>query len=221
MATINAAAAWSDKLCREKSLSWIPDFGNEASPPGLDGTRQYRNSNGGGLWRARFNGEQLRHKRRGPLADDQVLAWFAQEAVLQGGKTPVDVPLLLCAYVPRADAAATVIATIGATLAGAVSGRVVLTHSGDLVAGMHFSVFDATTYGWRLHRIYSVAAVGGHATWRDIVFWPRLRFTIADATTLEFDHPKCVMRLAASDSMDLELSMRVRGEPSAEFVEAF
>lgn len=211
--TIPSAAPWDTLLRREKSLSWIPDFGNESSPRALDGTQQFRNT-GTDKWRARFSGEQLRKK-------EEVLAWMGQEILLRGGATPCDVPSLLCRYVPRQDVATTVIASVGIMAAGAVSGRVVLTHAGELKAGMHFADYDAVKYGWRMHRIDSVSAVGGQPAQRDITFWPRLRFAIADAHTLEFDEPRCVMRLAASDSMDLELSMRKRGEPSAEFVEAF
>jgi hypothetical protein len=38
---------------------------------------------------------------------------------------------------------------------------------------------------------------------------------------LEFDQPKCLMRLASPDAMALTLDMRRFGEPSASFVEWF
>lgn len=215
MATITDAEQWPEELERERSLRWTPDFGNEAGPPALDGTRQYRNTNGGGLWRAAFNTVQLRSR-------PQVLAWLATEALLQGGKTPIDVPLLLCQLQPRtADHTPIVITASGGWAAQAMSGRVDLENAGTLTPGMHFSDYDATIYGWRLHRIMTVSAAGsgGGPNMRDITFWPPARFAVADNHQLEFDEPRCVMRLEGT--MDVELEMRRRGDPSVEFIEAF
>jgi hypothetical protein len=79
--TIPSAMPWpSALLCRERSLQWIPDYGHEASPPALDGTRQFGSSNGGGLWRAMLNGVQLR-------TPEHVKAWLAFEIQLRGGMT--------------------------------------------------------------------------------------------------------------------------------------
>lgn len=214
MATIVAAEQWPEILRRERVLSWRPDFGNEAGPPALDGSRQYRNSNGGGLWRASLQAVQLRRR-------EHVLAWLGTEVLLRGGMTPVNVPLMFYSLTPRMDVATTVITAVGAMAARAVSGRVDLEHAGTLSAGMHFSAYDVTTYGWRLHRLSSVAAVGGQPTQRDIAFWPPLRFAVADNYAFEWDNPRCVMRLAASDVMDVELEQRKRGDPSAEFEEAY
>jgi hypothetical protein len=215
MATIISAAQWSSLLRRERALKWTLDWNNEAGPAALDGTRQYGNSTGGPLWRAAYLGEQLRTR-------EQVLAWMAQEAVLRGGATPVDVPSLLCGYKPTPDdGAPIVIAAVDGWAARAVQGRITLTHAGELIAGMHFADYDATTYGWRMHRIATVAAVMGHGLQRDITFVPPARFAVADGHALEFDEPRCVMRLAASDSMDVELELRKRGNPNAQFVEAF
>lgn len=215
MATIPAALAWPATLERERSLRWSPRFGNEHSPPTLDGTVQVRNANGGGLWEAAFGTEQLRTKA-------QVLAWQAIEAEAQGGLQPIDVPLLLCAQRPRpTDLSAIVITAVGVMAARDISGRVDLENAGELVAGMHFADYDATTYGWRLYRIASVAAVVGQPTQRDIGFWPPLRFAVADNHAFEFEAPRCVMKLASSDVMDLELDLRKRANPSVTFIEAF
>lgn len=216
MATLISARQWRSVIrCRERSLSWMPDFGNEASPPGLDGTRQYRSSNGGGLWRATLTAVQLRTR-------EQVLAWFATEVLLKGGMEPIDVPLLLDRYQPQLEAGTSIAvrAIMGGWPARAVTGRVTTEGTTTLEAGQHFSVYDATTYGWRLHRIAVVAATEFPERF-DLTFWPPTRFVVADDQPLEIDDPHCVMRLASSDAMDLDLERRVRGEPSVSFVEAY
>jgi hypothetical protein len=215
--TIPAAAAWPAVLKRERSLTWKPDFGNEASPPALDGTRQYRNTNGGGLWRASFQNFQL-------MTREQVLAWEGTEVLLRGGMTPVDVPF--CGYrLRRSNPASPVtLKSTGGWAARAVNGRVTVGNaSGDLVGGIHFSDDDGGSggvYGWRLYRIDSIVANISPGVF-DITFWPPARKAVANNHPLEIEDPKCVMRLAASDSMDLALELRRRGNPNAEFVEAF
>lgn len=221
--TIPAAASWPAVLKRERSLSWKPDFGNESSPPALDGTRQYRNTNGGGLWRASFLNFQL-------MTREQVLAWEGTEVLLRGGMTPVDVPH--CAYRPRRINPAVAIvakAQIGGWAARAISGVIAIAHADSLIAGMHFADYDASVYGWRLYRVETAVAgetfldtgVGAGFTLYSVTFWPPARKAVADNHTLEIEDPKCVMRLAASDSMDVALELRKYGNPNAEFIEAF
>ena len=214
--TIISALQWSEALrCRERSLQWTPDYGHAASPPALDGTQQYGSSNGGGLWRCTLNGVQLR-------STAQIKAWLALEIQLRGGKVPIDVPLFLWVYQPKPVVGASVdIAAVGGWAARAIGGTVVLNDADGLEPGQHFSDYDATIYGWRMHRIESVSAVGGQPTQRYITFWPPARFAVADTHALEFDEPRCVMRLAGSGSMDLDLDLRKRGNPNAELVEAF
>ena len=207
-ATIIAPESWPDTLRREKALSWIPDFQNQAGPQGLDGTRQYRNTNGGGLWRCHFNGEQLFHV-------EHVRSWLGMEVLLRGGITPVNVPLMLWRYQPAPGAAIT---SVGGWAARAITGTI---HSAATIPlpGMHFSDFDGTTYGWRLHRIASAVAAGSDNY--TVTFWPPARFAVVNGHALETENCKCVMRLATTDSMDIELEQRRRGNPNAEFEEAF
>lgn len=215
--TIIDAAEWLPELTdRERSASWVPDFQNQAGPPALDGTRQYRNTNGGGLWRAAFNTVQLRSKA-------QVLAWQAMEVTLRGGMTPVDVPY--CGYRPQPiTGTVATIQTVDGWAARDVAGRIQLVDSTELEAGMHFSDYDAAIYGWRMYRVESVTQPSspGTSDMRDITFWPPARFAAGlTGHQLEIDHPRCVMQLADSGSMDLELELRKRGNPNVEFIEAF
>jgi hypothetical protein len=50
---------------------------------------------------------------------------------------------------------------------------------------------------------------------------PPLREATAAAVRAEFDYPKCVMKLAKPDAMDLALERRIFGAPSVQFVEDF
>lgn len=205
--TIISAMPWpSPLLLRERSLQWIPDYGHEASPPALDGTRQFGSNNGGGLWRCTLSGVQLRRP-------EHVKAWLAFEVGLRGGMTPLDVPLFLKGYQPNS----TVAATNGGWPARAISGRV--TVSGEPIEpGQHFSDYDSSVYGWRLHRIETAEESSGNLV--NITFWPPARFAVADSHALEITSPRCVMRLAGSGSTDLDLEYRKRGDPDASFVEA-
>lgn len=193
---------------------WQYAFMNESSPPTLDGTIQVRNSNGGGLVHASLNGVQLR-------TQEQIIAWQAFEVAIKGGLEPVDVPLLLCAQKPNPVSSGNLsIKAVGDVAARAVSMRIELENADEVPAGIHFSDYSAL-YGWRLYFIGTVATVISHPTWRDITFGPPLRFAIADGHELEFEEPRCVMRLATSDAMAMELEYRKRGNPSASFIEAF
>lgn len=213
--TIPNAKAWPDALLlRERGLQWVPDFNNTGSPPALDGSRQFGSSSGGGLWRASLSQVQLRTAR-------QIRSWMAFEIATRGGATPVDVPLFLTGYQPTFNGAHSGIvirAVNGGWAARAISGRVELVNADDLDVGQHFADYDATTYGWRLHRIETANHSSGSLV--DITFWPPARFAVANNHVLEFDAPRCVMRLPGSGSMDLQLEYRKRGNPDAEFVEA-
>lgn len=83
----------------------------------------------------------------------------------------------------------------------------------DLVGGESFSVLHLNM-GWRL---YEIATVDGST----ITFLPPLREAIADGTQLEFDRPRCVMRLANPNSMDLSISPWTFNQASVQFVETF
>lgn len=216
MATIPDPYLWLPALRKEGLVTWEPWFGNEHSPPTLDGTVQVRNGNGGGLWRATFSKIPL-------WTTEELLAWQRMEVELQGGLEPVSVPWNMCTLYPTpssGDPADIEIRTVGVTAARATSMRVDLVTSGELLPGMHFSK-NNTTYGQRMYRIRSVAEVGGQPTQRDITIWPPLRAEIGDDLALVFDEVRCVMKLDKSDAMKNELELRVTGVPSASFVEAF
>lgn len=213
MATIPDALTWPTNMERERSMSWMPQFGNESSPPTLDGTVQVRNGNGGGLWTASFNGMVVNTRAR-------ALVWQQLEVRMMGGLEPVDVPFMAYTQKPYTSLGSIVIRTVGAVAARATAMTINLVQSGDVNPGMHFSRYHAT-YGHRMYRIATVAGVSGMAGQRAITIWPPLRAAIGAAALLEFDKPLCVMKVATPDSMRLELDLRKRGTPSVSFVEAF
>lgn len=216
MATIVDALEWPDILNTERSLVWEPQFGNDYSPPTLDGTIQVRNGNGGGLWSATMNRVKIWER-------DETLAWQEMEALLAGGLEPVNVPWLMCHLRPLPASGLPEdisIRSVGTAAARATTMVVNLVESGELIAGMHFSRLS-NTYGIRMYRITSVAAVSGFANQRSIGIWPPLRSAIGNDLNLNFNTVQCVMKLAKPDAMRLELDQRLRGAPSAAFVEAF
>jgi hypothetical protein len=219
MATIVSAVQWPDVLKRDRIVSWTPEFQNTVSAPTISGQRQVANLNGGGLWRASFESVYLR-------TPEQIRAWRAMQIRLQGGLVPIDVPVCLHVQQPfpvasgRPDfASAITVVTVGSTAARAVALRLSITLAGTIAEGQFFSVYDATTYGNRLHMIDTVAAVGGQPAQRDITFWPPLRFALSGGATLEFKSPKCVMALDRSDAMLLKHENRKRGTSDVSFVE--
>lgn len=215
MSDITQAIDWPDTLKLERAVSWIPDFANQVSPTALDGTRQYRNTNGGGLWRVNFNSFRL-------LGREAILAWQQMEIKLRGGLVPV--VIYTCTYRPKkaTGSGSPMIDTVSGFTARSITGRIVLTNSTELEPGMYFSK-EHSTYGWRLYRVETVSLITGAANDRNITFWPPLREAIANGAALAVQNPRCVMRLASSGAMDVEIEprSRQRGNPSAEFIEAF
>jgi hypothetical protein len=58
------------------------------------------------------------------------------------------------------------------------------------------------------------------ATSAAITFNPPLREAVPFGTALEFDRPRCVMRLAATNSMDLSVAPWTFNTASVSFIEA-
>jgi hypothetical protein len=200
-------------LERERSVSWVPQFGNEFSPPTMDGTVQVRNGNGGGLWTATFSSVNLR-------TTSEILAWQKMEALLAGGLEPIDVPFLMCAQRPTPETGAIEIRTVGVSSARDIGMIINLVNASAVISGMHFSRYS-NTYGFRMYRVTSVASVSGAPTQRSIGIWPPLRAGIGDNLLLDFTDPLCVMKVATPDAMRIDLDLRKRASPSVSFVEAF
>ncbi len=91
-----------------------------------------------------------------------------------------------------------------------------LNYCGQLMGGESFSI-DHPIMGWRL---YEIATVDANSSFAAITFNPPLREAIEDDTRLEFDRPRCTMRLAKTSSMDLTVQPWTFNNASVDFIEA-
>ena len=200
----------------------------------LSGEAQFADVSGGGRWVADF-GEAALWKR------EKVLAWRRIAAAADGGAQQILVPLAdrrhqpltnplsasdpfglstwddgLTPWAPdQVTATVTVDAALGQT-------EVSFTYSAPLplLGGEHFSILHPT-WGWRLYRATRVKSGGagsGDATVCDIRPPLREALAAADATKLNFDSPRCLMRV--DGDIDCTVEMNRFGKASARFIEA-
>lgn len=194
-------------------------------------------TDGGGIWKATLSDVPL-------VTADHVRAWRAFTAICEGGAMPVIVEMcdkriaplpivngkrLTTASVPHSDDAphdddapydSTIIsAIVGNGNLRATSILVIPTTPGStLRGGEYFSIDHGDPLS---HRLYRIATVTPTIDGPLCEIRPPLRAAVGGGTPAEFDHPKCVMRLATPDAMDLTLELRKFGKPSASFLEAF
>jgi hypothetical protein len=166
-------------------------------------------------------------------------------AICDGGAMPVVVPMrfapdspypsgggtLITVYddimhtddVPFSSGVGYQVGTIDATLdeaalMNATTLTIAITYGGDLQGGEHFSI-DHPVLRHRLYRVRT-AKDNGDGTW-DITIRPGLRGDTAADTKLNFNTPKCVMRLAAGNAMDATFEGIGISRPTVMFIEAF
>lgn len=234
-------------LLREKSHSW--NLVGTAAAPGLLSNNVFPmvRTDGGGLWTCSMNSVSLSGIKDSAFIGRQRqreagLLWRAVRQVCNGGVNPIIVPRNDALFVPwppgvARDAGVTahsdgsffsdstgyyqsviVISCNGGASLRATTMNVNLTYTGDLQGGESFSI-EHPTLGWRLYEISTIFAVSaGVAT---ISFNPPLREAIADGTVMEFDRPRCLMRLKTPSSMDLTVEPWTFNSASVEFIEAF
>ncbi|MHC2578234.1 hypothetical protein ACVI1J_009676 [Bradyrhizobium diazoefficiens] len=100
----------------------------------------------------------------------------------------------------------------------ATSLNIAVNYAGELIGGESFSILHETL-GWRLYEIATVdMATDTEGT---ITFNPPLREAIGGDTPLEFDRPRCVMRLTNPSAMNLSVQPWNFNSASVDFVEAF
>lgn len=199
----------------------------------VGGISQLVKTDHGGLWRITLGGIVLRKK-------DQVQAWRALEALMDGGATTILLPL--CDYrhaplpagvsppdpLPHSDGAyhsddtGYLSGVMSAELAAsAVLGDTELDIDmlvgSNLRGGEHFSIEHAT----RGHRLYRATTVQTDGTVNTVKIRPPLRDDAAIGATVHFDKPSLVVRLAHPDAMNLSLQMNRFGQVSVTFIEAF
>jgi hypothetical protein len=91
--------------------------------------------------------------------------------------------------------------------------------AGDDFHGGEYFAIDHPTNRWRLYRIRT-AVQNIDGTWA-ITIRPPLREAIYASTPLEFDRPKCVLRLATPGAMDATFQPFWNGMQTVNFIEAF
>lgn len=162
----------------------------------LSGIKDDVESSGGGYWMAEFQNGRTRTREQG-------LAWRALIDSLDGGAAGITVLFCERLFAPVNDTArppledhdpAALPSSSGAsyTAAAAALRATTLTISGDsekaLLGGEVFAI-EHPNWGWRAYRI--IEKTGSAITIR-----PPLREAIGAATVLDFDNPRCQMRLA-------------------------
>lgn len=195
----------------------------------VSGISQLVKTDHGGLWRFVFSGIYLRNK-------DQVRTWRALEGQLDGGATKLVVPICDLRHAPRPGGAlpgpsvphsddtyfsddtgyvsgVMSAVTVGAATLGASSISVNMLVGSDLMGGEHFTI-DHPTEGPRLYRVITVDG-------DSVGIRPTLREAVASGEVVDFDNPRCTMRLAGAEAMNLNLQLGRFGQVGVAFIEAF
>jgi hypothetical protein len=211
----------------------------QSSGATISGLVQNAATDAGGNWRHALQGIALR-------TADQVRCFDAWSAYLQGGLTEcvMPVPSLLTAprpYIggrpatagapaPAADdyfnqdpgfGEPMIVASPGPDIVlRATSAVIEIIQGGALKGGELFSI-EHTTLSWRLYRISRVTARTGQLF--TVEFFPPCREATDDGASIEFDVPRCVMRLDPANAGDLGpgASPGRLDTVSAGFVESF
>lgn len=225
-------------LFREANLTWELSGVAIGGGQSASGVSAVTRLDGGGLWQAKFAEIWLytAAKRRG---------WRALSAIADGGVQPLvvqvretfDAPfpvvsgsalasLPLCTFSDGATfsdggefASSTMSFFANATALLRSTSLVVKKVAGSALQGGEYFAIDHITKSWRLYRI-ATAIDNGDGTF-NVTFRPPLREAIAANTLLDFDRPRCVMRLASVSAMDAVLEPPYNATVAVNFVEAF
>lgn len=225
-------------LLREQSVYW-DIVGNVISGgrTGIDAAPLVR-TDGGGLIVAKLASISLRTAQ-------QVRAWRALSALLDGGATPFVLPMCDKRYMPAPviggvtlygypdvshdDETAfdddsgysqpAVVANVVASAALRATSMAIHFSVGSALQGGEWFAIEHPTMGWRAYLIGSVTINSGNNS--VVTFRPPLREAVTADTPIEFDQPKCIMRLARPDSMRAALDLRRVGSPTLDCLETF
>lgn len=233
------------RLLRESQHSW--NLRGVATTPGTtaDSVSVLVRSDGGGFWSCSMSdvslsgGKGLRGNDRQRVS---TLLWRAVRQLADGGVNKIVVPRNDALFrpwpegvsqsinidIPHSDTSlfdddsgyyqSIIDITCGAAALRDTSLDITINYAGSLMGGESFSI-EHPIYGWRLYEIATVDySDDEHAT---ITFNPPLREAVEAGTAVEFDRPRCVMRLAQTNAMDLSVQPWTFNSASVSFVEAF
>lgn len=237
--------AFPRRLLRERSHSW--NLVGVATTPGVtqSSAATIVRTDGGGVWSCSMTdvslsgGGSLQNKQRQKLS---TLLWRAVRQICNGGVSAIVVPRNDALFRPWPEGLSQTfgldvphddgstfdddvgyyqkvidIVTTSDTELRATEMDVTINYAGDLVGGESFSI-EHETMDWRLYEIGTVDYTDDtHAT---ITFNPPLREAVTAGIYLEFDRPRCKMRLANTSSMDLSVEPWTFNRASVDFVEA-
>lgn len=223
-------------LLQALTVEW--NIASGSTTPGQSGAGafNFQSTAGGGLWIAKMNLIRL-------MTRDNVAAYRAFRIIADGGVGMLEIPRedILQPWmvngveagpyppIPHSDGAYFSDGSgyyqpyirawsVGGAAQGATSMTVRFDRGGPLRGGEPFSI-KHTTQHWRHYEIGKVLIDGDG--YSEINFRPRLREAIVDATRIEFERTRCVMRLFSADSMNFTLETKPLPRPTATFVETF
>lgn len=191
-------------------------------------------SDGGGLWVASLNNMQFRDA-------SYALLWRAVRQICNGGINPIVVPRrdrtwapfvggIQPAYSPISYSDGSLFDDSSGFYQGAIdvtnnggaplrstSMRLNLNNCAPLQGGESFSI-KHPTMNWRLYEIGAVTVID--STHSAISFNPPLREAILDGDDIEFDRPRCTMKLVNASSMDLNVTTWPFSVATVKFIES-
>ena len=204
-----------------RDVEWSPIAQTRGGGQSLSGLAQLTRLDGGGFWMCRY----IQVPTPTPSA---IEAHAALEARLDGGAAPIIVPRPItpkrmedatfsdgATFADRSDftAPSCIVTAAEAAALRATTLRVTVS-AGEL--GAYFTI-EHPTMGPRYYAIGRRALVSG--TTYDLTIRTPLREAVSAGEALDFDTPRCVMRLADPESMKLKLDFNRWGFFSPLFVE--
>lgn len=221
------------KLLREADHDWNVAGSNAVAGSGSATPSVDVNSDGGGFWIASINNIQFWDRTF-------TLLWRAVRQACNGGRNPLVVPRNDLAFAPFPaggpvsdnltfddstlfddgtglyQPSIDIETTAAASLRG-TSLSVALLLSAPLQGGEAFSI-KHPTWDWRIYEIATVTMID--AINAIIVFNPPLREDVPLGTVLDFDRPRCTMKLMNPAAMDLNVTTWPFSCPSVKFIES-
>lgn len=208
-------------------------IGNTATAGVTSGAAVDVRSDGGGMWSASLNNIQFMDKT-------YTLLWRAVRQICSGGVTPIVVHRREEAFlpfpvgssefgsIPHSDdtffddgsgyyqSVMDVTAYADAVLRDTTL-YFELNNCGRLGGGESFSI-NHPTFGWRLYEIGAVNYLDD--THVVVAFNPPLREDVTAGAQIEFDRPRCTMKLVNSASMDLNVTTYPFSLATVKFIES-
>lgn len=228
-----------------RSNAWNLIDGVVSSTGSLSGAQQFLSAPGGGLWGCELRGIDLSSPDLHPVSGDGARMFRGIKGALKNGVMPAVVyrndamlppfpldahgrPIMSYAPLPHSDGSyftdgtghtqpVIVSYAVGAHDINATQVRIRFDVGSALRGGESFSVWTPAQ-GWRLYDIIGVEEDDGEFV---CAITPWLRDGFSDGTPIEFDRPRCTMRLAEPKAMDFEFSVNPAPVPDAAFVEYF